>query len=89
VNDRLLTTREVAGRLGLSVETVLRWVKRGEFVGVVVYLSSRAIRFREDGLDEWIEQRATPRRGVLTATPDAARPRTLASSALTATEDEE
>lgn len=89
MTGRLLTTREVADRLGLSVETVLRWVRRGEFDGVVVYLSSRAIRFDEDALDEWLEQRATPRRGVLATTPGAARPRTLRSSALATTDDEE
>jgi excisionase family DNA binding protein len=91
VTVRLLTAREVAERLGLSVETVLRWAKRGEFVGVVIYLSSRAIRFREGKLDEWIEQRATPRRGVLPTLPDAARPApySLASTALPTDDDEE
>ena len=41
MSERLLTTREVAERLRVSVETVLRWVRRGEFEGVVVYLPSR------------------------------------------------
>ena len=52
MTDRLLTTREVADRLGLAPETVLRWARRGKLPAV--YLSSRAIRFREDDLDAWL-----------------------------------
>lgn len=55
MTGRLLTAREVAGRLGLSTETVLRWAKRGKLPAV--YLSSRAIRFREDDLDAWLAAR--------------------------------
>jgi excisionase family DNA binding protein len=86
--DRLLTTRQVADRFGLSPETVLRWVRRGQ---LPAFRLGGAIRFREQELDAWLEQRATPRRGVLTATPDAARqaPYPLPSGPLTATEDEE
>jgi excisionase family DNA binding protein len=87
VTGRLLTARQVADRLGLSVETVLRWAKRGKLPAV--YLSSRAIRFPEDRLDGWLEERATPGRGVLTTTQDAAQVGTLRSSALTTTDDEE
>ena len=57
MNDRLLTTREVADRLGLAPETVLRWARRGRLSAV--YLSSRAVRFREDDLDGWLEQRTS------------------------------
>ena len=57
MDDRLLTTREVADRLGLAPETVLRWAKRGKLPAV--YLSSRAIRFREKDLADWLEQRTT------------------------------
>ena len=90
-SSRLLTTREVADRLGLSPETVLRWARRADFEGVVVYLSCRAIRFLEDKLEEWIEQRATLRRGVLPATPSAAHGNAteLRSTVLPATDDEE
>ena len=55
MTERLLTAREVADRLGLSIETVLRWAARGEFEGVVVYLLCRAIRFREDELEAWLD----------------------------------
>jgi excisionase family DNA binding protein len=91
VIDRLLTSREVAERLRVSVETVLRWVRRGLLDGVVVYLPSGALRFCEVRLDDWIEQRATPRRGVLPATPSAAHgdATQLRSTVLPATDDEE
>jgi excisionase family DNA binding protein len=84
---RLLTARLVADRLGVSVETVLRWARRGRLPAV--YLSSRAIRFREDDLETWLAERATPQRGVLPTTPDAAHGRTLPSTALPTTDDEE
>jgi len=89
VSERLLTTREVAERLRVSVETVLRCVRRGEFEGVVVYLPSRAIRFRETALDQWLDERtAASRRGVLPPrrTPPSRNATLLAA---TATEDEE
>ncbi len=87
MTDRLLTAREVAERLGVSPETVLRWVRRRELTAIK--LPGGAIRFQEHVLDEWLAKRATPRRGVLTTTPDAARPRTVSSTALTTTDDEE
>jgi excisionase family DNA binding protein len=89
VTERLLTARELADRLGVSVETVLRWARRGKLPAV--YLSSRAIRFREDDVDTWLEERAAPRRGVRPATPDTARwdATPLRSTARPATEDEE
>ncbi len=85
--DRLLTARAMAERFGVSAETVLRWVRRGELPAIK--LPGGAVRFQEDLLDEWLAKRATPRRGVLTTTPDAARPRTVSSTALTTTDDEE
>jgi excisionase family DNA binding protein len=87
MTERLLTAREVADRLGVSAETVLRWARRG--VLPAVYLSSRAIRFPERELDGWLESRATPRQGVSTAQSDAARIRTLPSVASTARPDRE
>jgi excisionase family DNA binding protein len=83
----LLTARELAERLCVSTETVLRWHRRGELPAIV--LPSGQIRFREDEIEEWLRERATPRRGVLTARPGAAQPQTVPSTVLTATEDEE
>jgi excisionase family DNA binding protein len=60
---RLLTARQIAERLLVSTETVLRWVRRGEFEGVVVWLPGGAIRFREDRFEEWLELRAAAERG--------------------------
>jgi excisionase family DNA binding protein len=59
----LLTAREVADLLGVSTETILRWTRRGDLPGF--RLSSRALRFREDELDAWLAERATPGRGVV------------------------
>jgi excisionase family DNA binding protein len=54
VTERLLTARQVADQLGLSVETVLRWARQGRIPAV--YLSNRAIRFRQDDVDAYVEQ---------------------------------
>lgn len=67
----MLTAREVAELLGVSAETILRWYRRGEIPAVK--LPGGAIRFREDVLDAWIVERATPGRGALTTTSDAAQ----------------
>lgn len=69
---RLLTAREVAIRLDVSTETVLRWTRRGDLPAL--RLPGGAIRFREDALEGWLEERATSRRGrVTTPDDDAAR----------------
>jgi len=52
----LLTAREVADVLGVSAETVLRWVRRGDLPAI--RLPGGAIRFRGDDLDEWLQARA-------------------------------
>jgi excisionase family DNA binding protein len=83
----LMTAREVADLLGVSTETVLRWVRQGKLPAI--RLPGGAIRFRRDEIEAWLTERATPRRGVLTATPGAAQLGTLSSATLTATEDEE
>ena len=49
MNDRLLTTRQVAEYLGFSPETVLRRYRAGELVGV--RLGSNVLRFREREVD--------------------------------------
>jgi excisionase family DNA binding protein len=87
VTGPLLTARQVAELLDVSPETVLRWMRRGELPAI--RLPGGAIRFREDELEAWLMERATPRRGVLTAAPGAAQPRTVPSATLTAIEDEE
>jgi excisionase family DNA binding protein len=62
--ERLLTTREVADRLRVNAETVLRWHRRGDLPSV--RLSTRAIRFRETDVEAFVEARATPARGSVT-----------------------
>jgi HK97 family phage portal protein len=83
----LLTARAVAELLDVSAETVLRWVRSGKIPAL--RLPSGQIRFRDDEIDRWLIERATPRRGVLTTTAGAAQSRTVPSSVLTTTDDEE
>lgn len=70
----LMTAREVAGELGVSAETVLRWTKRGALPGF--RLPSGALRYRAEELRGWIDaHRATPRPEVShQSRSDAARP---------------
>jgi excisionase family DNA binding protein len=77
VTGRLLTGREVAERLNVSPKTVLRWaldVERTELPSV--RLSNRAIRFPEDQLDAWIEQRRTTPGAERVTDPAGRRPPT-------------
>ena len=75
MSGQLLTTREVADRLGVIPETVLRWIDTRGLPAI--RLTSRALRYDEGELDAWLAERATragdATRGV-SATPDAAHP---------------
>jgi excisionase family DNA binding protein len=57
VNDRLLTTRQVAAYLGFSPETVLRRYRAGELVGI--RLASNVLRFRASAVEAFLEVRST------------------------------
>lgn len=90
MTDRLLTAREQADRLHVSAETVLRWRRQGKLpADTWCVLPSGQVRFFEDRIEDWLQERATPRRGVLTTTPGAARPQTVPSTVLTTTDDDE
>jgi len=83
----LLTAREVADLLGMSTETVLRWVRQGRLPAF--RLPGGAIRFREDEIDGWLAERATPGRGVVEH-PAGRRPTASVHSLASSTpEDEE
>jgi excisionase family DNA binding protein len=56
VNDRLLTTRQVAEWLGFSPETILRRYRAGELPGI--RLGSNVLRFRESEVEAWLESRS-------------------------------
>jgi len=89
MTSRLLTAREVADILGLkSAETVLRWTRRGEWRGVATRLPGGAIRYREDKLDQWLEERTTPGRGVVEH-PAGRRPRPSVHSIMSSTPEGE
>lgn len=82
MTGRLLTAREVADMLGVSAETVLRWTRKGELPAF--RLPGGAVRFRAADLDGWLQERATPGRGVVEhpagRRPSASVPLTLSST---------
>jgi len=83
----LMTARELADMLGLSPETVLRWVRQGRLPAI--RLPGGAIRFREGEVDQWLAERATPGRGVVEH-PAGRRPTASVHSLASSTpEDEE
>lgn len=57
MTDRLLTARQVADRLGVTAETILRWTRRGDLPGFK--LPGGAIRFRSADIDAWLATHAT------------------------------
>ncbi len=67
---QLLTARSVADVLDVCAETVLRWIRNGELPAI--RLPGGAIRIVESDLHDWLRSRATPARGVLATTTDAA-----------------
>ena len=54
MSPNLLTTREVAVRLAVSPETVLRRIRAGELPAIRI--SSNALRIRESELDAYLER---------------------------------
>ena len=75
MNDRLLTARELAERLGVDTETVLRWTRRGELPAIRLPGTKRGrLRYRESDFEAWLvaHETATPVRGALTTWPDVA-----------------
>jgi excisionase family DNA binding protein len=56
---RLLTARQVAERLGVSAETVLRWTRRGQVPAF--RLPGGALRYRDVDMADWLAEKATNR----------------------------
>lgn len=54
--DRWVTTREVADRLSIHLNTVANYIKRGEF-GQVLILSVKDKRVRESAIEAFIQNR--------------------------------
>jgi predicted DNA-binding transcriptional regulator AlpA len=54
VNDRMLTAKEAAGRLGMSREWIYKHAHRLPFA---LRVGRRAIRFSERGITRWQERR--------------------------------
>jgi excisionase family DNA binding protein len=57
-DERLLTVREVASLLGLSVGSVYHLISQKRIP--VVKLSSRCVRFRRSDIDAWIASLMRP-----------------------------
>lgn len=60
MSERLLRTRDVADRLDVSCETVLRWHRSGKLPGGR-RLGSNVLRFSEPELDRWLDGTRTRR----------------------------
>ena len=67
---QLLTARTVAEMLDVCAETELRWIRQGELPAI--RLPGGAVRIIQSELQDWLQSRATPARGVLATTTDAA-----------------
>jgi excisionase family DNA binding protein len=78
-----LTARQVADRLGFSVDTILRWTREGKLPAHRISGTTHGrLRYFENELDAFIAgtaTAATPARGVSAAPSDVA-PRRLHSS---------
>jgi predicted DNA-binding transcriptional regulator AlpA len=74
VSEPLWTARQLAARLGVSTEALLRWTRAGR-VPPAVKLPSGAVRYRPELIDPWLDSLAmgAADRGVLTARTDRAR----------------
>jgi excisionase family DNA binding protein len=57
--DRLLTVRELADRLGISVGTAYHWLSQRRLP--CVRFSSRCVRFRESDVESMLKQLGHPR----------------------------
>ncbi len=61
----MLNSAEIAEKLGMSVSTIRKWVHYGFIPHVKL---GRAVRFREEDIEEWIEERTE--RGRATLAPE-------------------
>lgn len=72
----MLTARDVADRLGFSIDTVLRWTREGKLRGYRISGTAHGrLRYLEDDLEELLAERATmaaPVREAPATRPDAA-----------------
>jgi predicted DNA-binding transcriptional regulator AlpA len=76
VSERLLTAREFAGRLGVSIGALLRWTRAGQVPGAVK-LPSGAIRYRPELIEPWLDELAIGADGAsreVSPTRNAGRP---------------
>lgn len=68
MTDRLLTARELAERLAVSTETVLRWHRAGRLPGGL-RLATGVLRWDEAELERWLDSRREVPAQSLTAVP--------------------
>jgi len=55
VTGPLVTARELAAQLGVSVGALLRWTRAGQVPAVK--LPSGAVRYRPDAIEAWLDGR--------------------------------
>jgi excisionase family DNA binding protein len=60
VTGRLLTTRELADQVGVTPETILRYVRAGELRGIRLPGTVRGrLRFDPASIDAWLAEHST------------------------------
>lgn len=60
MSGELLTARQVADRLGVTAETVLRWTRAGDLPAIRLPGTVRGrLRYRPDDVAAWIDEHAT------------------------------
>jgi excisionase family DNA binding protein len=68
MTERLMTAAEVADFLGVSLDTVWDWHEAGELPSFKI---GRAVRFRREEIDLWVESKRTPGANTPERHPDA------------------
>ena len=72
MTGQLLTARQTAELLGVSTETILRWVRNGKLPAI--YLPSGAVRIRETDLERKLQEWAARPARKLSTVPEATPP---------------
>lgn len=56
-SSRLLTYPDVSEMTGLSISTLRRWVKSGDFPLPIIPAKNKAVRFKASDIHQWISER--------------------------------
>jgi excisionase family DNA binding protein len=68
MSERLLTSAELAELLGFAASTIVAWAEKGT---IPAFKIGGRLRFRENEVLDWLEQRRVARAGVRGEAPTA------------------